>query len=359
MDKQFFPIRKEINKKINEVISSKAFIQGPYVAELEKKFSRLHGCQWAAGCSSGTSALLLSLEASGIQKGDEVITTPLTFIATVEAVCQLGARPVFADIDPDTYVMDTDQIESRISKKTRAIIPVHLFGNPVRMDDITALARKYNLKVIEDCAQAHLSSYNGRPVGSFGDTGAFSFYPGKNLGAYGDAGMVVTNSQDLAARIKKLLDHGRSRKYYHDILGFNHRMDGLQAGILLVKLQYLKEWTKQRQSHARYYNGLLKDVPGIKLPKVQEKGSHVYHLYVIRVKDRPRVMDHLKKKGIQTLIHYPVPLHLQPALGFLGYQKGDFPNAELAAERVLSLPLYPELKRSEIEFICQELHQCV
>jgi dTDP-4-amino-4,6-dideoxygalactose transaminase len=355
LDKQYATIKNEILAKIEEVIASKAFIQGKYASEFGAVFASMHDCAYGIGCSNGTSAISLALEAAGIGDGDEVITTTHTFIATAEAICHVGATPVFVDIDPTTYTIDVTKLSACITGKTRAIVPVHLYGHPADMDGIMSMALKYDLKVIEDCAQAHCATLNGRSVGSFGDAGTFSFYPGKNLGAYGDAGAIVTNSAEMTEKTRLLLDHGRDIKYLHKIVGYNQRMDGLQAGILLVKLKYLKEWTRKRQEHAACYTDLLKGTAHLTLPTVRPNASHVYHLYVIQCNNRDKVMEHLKNKGIAASIHYPVPLHLQPAFQYLGHRKGDFPVTEHAAERVLSLPMYPELSQEEIRFICSEI----
>jgi len=355
LEAQYQQIKEEIDEAIRDVVCSRAFVQGRYVAAFEAEFARLLHCDYVVGCSNGTSALFLALLAAGIKAGDEVITTPATFIATVEAICHVGAVPVFVDIDPDTYNIDPFLIESKITSKTRAILPVHLYGNPADMDSIMALARAHDLRVIEDCAQAHLATYNTRPVGTFGDAGAFSFYPGKNLGAYGDAGAVVTGDIERAKVMRLLADHGRDSKYIHSIIGYNHRMDGLQGGILLVKMKHLQRWTEQRRSNAQRYSSLLHDVEGLQLPFSRECSEHVYHLYVVQVPKRDTVLSYLQENGVSASIHYPIPLHLQPALKYLGYREGDFPVAEHAAKHILSLPMYPELTAEQIERICSLL----
>jgi dTDP-4-amino-4,6-dideoxygalactose transaminase len=354
---QYKNIKNEIIEKIEEVLDSRSFILGEYVSEFENKFAKLHQVPYCSGCSNGTTALFLALTALGIKAGDEVITSTHTFVATAEAIAHTGARPVLTDIDPDSYNLDINKIEGLITEKTRAIIPVHIYGQPVDMDLICAFAGKHSLKIVEDCAQAHLGEWNGRKVGTFGDAAAFSFFPGKNLGAYGDAGAVITTSKETENRIRKLLDHGRTSKYLHEMIGYNERMDGIQAGILVVKMRYLEEWTKLRKKNALIYNKHLGENPAIKIPAEQENSSHVYHLYVIQVSNRQEVIEYLKKKGITASIHYPVPVHLQPAFSCLGYHKGDFPEAEKAAERILSLPMYPELNEEQIEFICDEINK--
>lgn len=356
IDRQYQIIKKEILQKIEEVLDSKEFISGKYVTQFETQFATLHQSKYAIGCSNGTSAIALALEANGIKAEDEVITTPHTFIATAEAICHVRAKPVFVDIDPNTYNIDINKIENAITKKTKAIIPVHLYGNPVDMPALMRIGNKYNLFVIEDCAQAHLATFNDQSIGTFGNAGAFSFYPGKNLGAYGDAGAVITNSAKITEKIRKLSDHGRSKKYLHEIIGYNYRMDGLQAAILLIKMKYLKEWTIKRQEIAKTYCELLKNNVIIKLPQKHLKANPVYHLFVIQVNERDKIIQDLKKKGINTSIHYPIPLHLQPAFQHLGYKKGDFPNCEYSADHVISLPMFPELKKEEIEFICKTIN---
>lgn len=355
--RQYNNIKDEIKKAIDDVLESHSFILGEYVSKFENKFAKLHGAKYCSGCSNGTSALFLALKAMGIKNDDEVLTVPNTFIATAEAICHVNAKPVFVDIDYDTYNMDVTKLESYITDKTKAIIPVHLYGNPVNMDAVMKIAKKHNLKVLEDCAQAHLTSYNNKKVGSFGDAGTFSFFPGKNLGAFGDAGAVITNSLNIEDQVRKLLNHGRAKKYYHEIVGYNERMDGLQASVLLVKMQYIEEWTKRRSEIAKLYDKLFGNNPTIKIPVSQENSDRAYHLYVIQVGNRQEVMEYLKSKGIVTSIHYPVPLHLQPAFEFLGYKKGDFPEVENIANRIVSLPLFPELNNDEVEFIADEVNK--
>ncbi len=347
----------EMERKIKEVVEKSAFIQGEYVQQFEKNFAKVIGTKYCVGCSNGTSALSVSLEVLGIGKGDEVITTPLTFFATVEAICHVGAKPVFVDIDAETYNIDCNAIENVINERTKAIIPVHLYGNPVDMEKIIHIARKYNLKIVEDCAQAHLAKFGGKNVGTFGDIATFSFFPGKNLGALGDAGAIVTDKEEYYTMAKKLVDHGRIDKYCHEIVGYNFRLDGLQAAILDLKLKYLDEWIRKRQEKAELYNFLLKNNENVVLPKATKNGEHVYHLYVIQINRRDKVIQELKKSSISSSIHYPIPLHLQPALEFLDYKKGDFPVVENIVEKILTLPLYPELPDKDIEFICSQINK--
>ena len=383
---QYESIKKEIQGAINRVLNNTAFILGEEVTKFEEEFAKFCGAKYGIGTSSGTSALHLALLSLGIGEGDEVITTPYTFTATVETIIHCGAKPVFIDINPRNYNIDPEKIEDYLRLRTpsprsarflrnaelrtqpKAIIPVHLYGQPVDLDPILKLANKYNLKVIEDAAQAHGAEYNGalrlprfclatdkgRRVGGMGDVGCFSFYPGKNLGAYGDGGMVVTNDEKIANKIRCLRDHGRREKYEHLMVGYNYRLDALQAAILRVKLRYLDEWNEKRRKNASIYNGLLKDL-NIITPYKEEYAKHVYHLYVIRIKRRYEVYKFLQEKGIACGIHYPLPLHLQKAYHSLGYKKGDFPVAEECAQEVISLPIYPELKRKEIEYIVKIL----
>lgn len=343
---QYLAIKDEIHIAINRVLNSACYIMGEEVNLFEKEFASFCTAKHCVGVASGTAALHLALIACGIKSGDEVITVPYTFAATVEAISYVGAKPVFVDIEPDTYTMDVNQLEQAITEHTKAIIPVHLYGHPANMSQIMEVAKKYKLKVIEDAAQAHGAMFNGKKVGTFGDVSCFSFYPAKNLGAYGDAGAIVTNSDDLASQVRLFCDHGRTDKYSHKVQGFNYRLDAMQAAILRVKLKYLQKWTEARRERAKYYNKLFLDLPSI-LPKEKAGCYHVYHLYVIRTPKRDEVRKSLKKEGIDTGIHYPIPIHLQEACNYLGYKAGDFPNAEACANEVISLPIYPELQEKE------------
>ncbi len=348
---QFRTIKKDIIRVVTEILESSHYILGEKVSELEKKISEYIGTEYAIAVASGTDALHLAIDALDIGPGDEVLTTPFTFFATAEAILYTGATPVFVDIEPDTFNIDAGQIENHITKKTKAILPVHLFGHPANMNDIVKIARKYKLKVIEDCAQSFGAEFNGKKTGSFGDAGCFSFYPSKNLGAYGDGGMITINKASSAEIIKQLRNHGSKGSYRHKRVGFNSRLDELQAGILLVKFKYLDEYNKKRRENALLYTELLSD--SVKCP-VEKKGSfHVYHQYTIRSKKRDLIQERLKEQGVSSVVYYPVPLHLQEALKFLGYQKGDFPEAEKAAKEVLSLPMYPELSMRDIKKIAQ------
>lgn len=353
---QYQAIQAEVRRKLDEVLTSGTFILGSLVSEFEEAFARYCGARHAIGVANGTDALILALKALNIGPGDEVITAVNTFIATAEAIVHVGAKPVFVDIDQkNTYNIDVQQLEAAITPRTKAIIPVYLYGQPADMDPILEIAKTHGFYVIEDAAQAHGALYKGRKAGSMGHAACFSFYPAKNLGAYGDAGAVVTNDDQIALTVKKLRDHGGVQKYQHDLVGYNSRLDTLQAAVLLVKLKYLDEWNRKRQRNAQLYNELLAQVPGIVTPGVLEDATHVYHLYVIRLEDgdRDALQAHLKSREIATGIHYPQPVHLTPALSYLGYQAGDFPVAEDCAKKILSLPMYPELTRAQIEHVVE------
>lgn len=349
---QYATIKPEIDAAIQRVVDHTAFILGKEVAEFEKNFAAFCHTKHCVGTDSGTAALHLALLICDVKPGDEVITTTHTFIATSEVISVIGARPVFADIDPRTYNIDPNAIERAITPRTRAIIPVHLYGQPAEMDPILDIARKHNLRVIEDAAQAHSAEYRGRRAGSMGDVACFSFYPGKNLGAYGDAGALVTNNAELAERARMLRDHGRRDKYKHQIVGYGYRLDALQAAILGAKLPHLDAWNARRREIADYYTEPLTNTDLV-TPYVPPHIQPVYHLYVVRVPsgNRDALQQHLKERGIETGIHYPIPLHLQPVYQNLGYKFGDFPHTEKAASEVLSLPMYPELTDAQVEQI--------
>ena len=349
LKKEFTEIKKEVFEMLTEILESSHYILGPKVSELEKKISDYHGVAAAIGVASGTDALHLSLDALGVGEGDEVITTPFTFFATAEAVIYTGATPVFVDAEPDTLNIDVSLIEKKITKKTKAIIPVHIFGHPADMEEIKKLAKKHKLKVIEDCAQAFGAAINNKKVGSFGDAGCFSFYPSKNLGAYGDGGMITLNDSVIANTIKKLRNHGSGGAYKHESVGFNSRLDEIQAGILLIKLKRIDEYNSKRRQNAALYNKFLSDK--VKCPKEKNGCYHVYHQYTIMSPERDKIQNKLKDNGISSVVYYPIPLHLQEALKFLGYKEGDFPVAEKAAREVLSLPMYPGLEEKTIKEI--------
>ena len=352
---QYESIKDEINAAINGVIEKTAFAGGPFVAQFEEEFAEFCQCQHAVGVGNGTDALWLPLLALGTGQGDEVITVPSTFIATAEAISFCGATPVFVDIDEQTYNMNPDLLEAAITPKTKAIIPVHLFGQTADMDPIMDIAKKHNLYVIEDACQAHGSEYKGKRAGSIGDASAFSFYPGKNLGAYGEAGAIVTNNADLTGRMKMFRDHGQARKYYHGIIGWNARMDGIQGAILSAKLKHLESWTEARRKNANLYSKLLSNVDGIITPREADYTRHVYHIYAVRVQNRDELIEKLAEKEIFCGIHYPVPLHLQEAYNFLGLSKGSFPVAEKCAAEFVSLPMFPELTEAQIKYTTDEI----
>ncbi|MEM4655146.1 MAG: DegT/DnrJ/EryC1/StrS family aminotransferase [Thermosphaera sp.] len=343
---QYAELREEIFAAINRILESQQFILGPEVEALEAEVASYSHCRYGIGVSSGTDALLVSLMAIDLQQGDEVITTPYTFFATGGSISRLGGRPVFVDIDPKTYNIDPEKIEAAITPRTKAIIPVHLFGQMADMDPIMAIADRYNLYVIEDAAQAIGAEYKGRRAGSIGHLGCFSFFPSKNLGGFGDGGMVVTNNAELADRVKLLRSHGAHPKYYHKMVGGNFRLDALQAAVLRVKLKYLDNWTIARQQNAEQYQQLFIQA-GIEasLPYVAEARRHVFNQFVIRVQNRDNLMAYLKQNGIGCEIYYPVPLHLQDCFSNLGYKHGDLPISERASLETLALPIYPSLNK--------------
>jgi dTDP-4-amino-4,6-dideoxygalactose transaminase len=356
---QYQSIKDEISIAMQQVLDHTAFAGGPHVAQFEKEFADFCHCQHAIGVSSGTAALWTALLGLEIGKGDEVITVPNTFIATVEAISYCGATPVFVDIDEKSYTMNPDLLESAISSRTKAIIPVHLFGQIADMDPLMKIARANKLYVIEDACQAHGAEYKGRPAGSIGDAGCFSFYPGKNLGAYGEAGAVVTNNSALADKVRMLRDHGQINKYAHAMIGWNARMDGFQGAILSVKLKKLKQWNQARNNHAKLYNSMLSDIAGITIPFEQDYNKHVYHIYAIRAQNREALINALSEKDIACGIHYPIPIHLTEAYKFLGLTKGIFPVAEQYAGEYISLPMFPELTKEQIEYVVTEVGQFV
>lgn len=353
------PLRAEIDAAIRHVIDTSAFVGGPFVAEFEEDFAAFCDCRYAIGVGSGTEALWLSLIALGIGAGDEVITVPCTFMATAEAITYCGATPIFVDVDERTCTMDTGALRGAITSRTKAIIPVHLFGQMADMDPIMEVAREHGLAVIEDACQAHGAKYKGRTAGSMGDAGCFSFYPGKNLGAFGDAGAVVTNNPELQEKVRILRDHGQVRKYYHGMIGWNGRMDGIQGAVLRIKLRRLAAGNELRRAHAARYDRLFRGVERVVLPTRTKYSEHVYHLYAIRVADRDEVTHVLGAKGIGYGIHYPVPVHLQEAYRRLGYGSGSFPVTERCAKEFLSLPMFPELTAEQIEYVADAVKEAV
>ena len=355
LKQQYGTIKDEIDAALKEVIETCAFAGGPMTKAFESKFAPYCGCEFAIGCGSGTEALWLSLVGLGIGPGDEVITTPSTFIATSEAISFCGATPVFVDVVESTSNMNPALLEAAITSKTKAIIPVHLYGQMADMDPLMEIAAKHNLAVVEDACQAHGATYKGRRAGSMGNAGCFSFYPGKNLGAYGEAGAVVTNDGNLAKTMATFRDHGQAKKYFHTIVGWNSRMDGFQGAVLGVKMKYIEDWNRQRRKNAAFYTELLSHIEGIEPPVEIDGAESVYHLYVIQTDRRDDLQTYLKKNGIDTGLHYPVPLHLQEAYKSLGHKAGDFPVAEKAAQRILSLPMYPELREDQIRYVCEKI----
>jgi len=349
---QYAGIKDEVNVAIQGILESCQFTLGSEVAAFEEEFASYCQAQYGIGVNTGTSALHLALLAAGIGPGDEVITVPFTFVATVAAIYYTGATPVFVDINPRTFTIDVKAIESAITERTKAILPVHLYGQPADMDPILEIAKRHGLVVIEDAAQAHGAEYKGKRVGSIGDMGCFSFYPGKNLGAYGEGGMVVTSNAEYTRTIRMLRDWGAEQKYHHVLKGYNFRLEGIQGAVLRVKLRYLEKWTEARRAAAAYYDELLSD-SGVQTPEAMSYARHVYHVYAIRTQQRSEWQQALQAKGIQTGIHYPIPVHLLPAYADLGYSKGDFPHAEQAANEVLSLPMFAELSRAQCEEVCE------
>ena len=350
LQRQYQRLKPEMDEAIQDVLNQCQFILGPQVSALENEIASYHGVPFAAGVASGTDALLLALRACGIGPGDEVITTPFTFIATAEVIALLQAIPVFVDIVPDTFNMDPRKIEAKITKKTRAIIPVHLFGHPAEMDPILELARKYHLKVIEDCAQAFGAVYRGRKVGTLGDCGCFSFFPSKNLAGYGDGGMVITQNQEMGKSIKMLRNHGSKVKYYHSVLGYNSRLDEIQAAIIRVKFKHMDDFNAARRRHADLYRTSITG-EDIILPLERSGCHHVYHQFTLRSKYRDQIMASLHNQGIASAIYYPVPLHRQEVFAGYGSAGEILPHAETCTAEVLSLPMFPELKQEEIQFI--------
>ena len=347
---QYKSIQKEIDKVVKDVIESGWFIMGPNVQDFEEEMARYCEVDQGIVCNSGTDALQMALMAIGVGPGDEVITTPFTFVATAEVIALLGAKPVYVDVEPETFLIDVEKIESVITKNTKAVIPVHLFGQIVDMDRLNAIAKKHKLVVIEDACQAVGATYKKQKACCLGDMGCLSFFPAKNLGAYGDGGMILTSDEKIAQKLRMIRDHGSDRRYHHAVLGVNSRLDAIQAAILRVKLRHLDDWNDARKDRASLYSELLKDAP-VSLPVIKESNDHVFHQYSILVEDRDGLQKHLGDAGIATAIHYPVPLHLQPAFKQPKLGMGSFPVAEAAAQNIISLPMYPELKEEVIHFI--------
>ncbi|MCJ2179802.1 DegT/DnrJ/EryC1/StrS family aminotransferase [Novosphingobium album (ex Hu et al. 2023)] len=347
---QYVSIKPEVDAAIQRIMETCQFTLGAEVAEFEKEFAAYSQAAFGAGVNTGTSALHLGLLAAGIGPGDEVITTPFTFVATVAAIYYTGATPVLVDIDPATYTIDPALIEAAITPATKAIIPVHLYGQPADMDPIMAIARKHGLTVLEDACQAHGAEYKGKRVGAIGDMAAFSFYPGKNLGAFGEGGMLTTDNADYDRTVRMLRDWGAERKYHHVLKGYNYRLEGLQGSVLRVKLKYLDRWTEQRRAMAARYDAMFAGT-GLPTPFSRDDVRHVYHIYAVRTPDRAGWQEALNSKGIQSGIHYPIPVHLLPAYTDLGYKQGQFPHAEKAAAEVLSLPMFPEFTEQQQDVV--------
>lgn len=353
---QFASIKPEVMSAIEDVLDAMHLFLGPQNRRFEQSFASYCGCEYGIGLSNGTDALSLALRACQIGPGDEVITVSHSFIATVEAIAQVGATPVFVDIEPDTYTMDWRQLEGALSKRTRAIIPVHLYGHPADMQPVLDFARQYGLRVIEDASQAHGAAYQGKRAGSFGDIACFSLYCSKNLGAYGEAGICTTNDAELAERLRMLRDHGSSVRYQHEMLGVNARMDEVQAAILNVKMGHLEKWNAQRQAHAKIYSEQMKESVEA-VPVVRQGATHVFYVYVVQVRERDQLYRYLSEQGIGCGIHYPTPIHLQPACQRYGYTRGSLPVTEAACERILSLPMYPELTGEQIQAVIDGVKQ--
>jgi len=353
---QYRIIANEVRPRVEAVMANADFILGQDVASFEEEFAAYCDVNYGIGLDSGTSALELSLRAGGVGEGDEVITVANTFFATAAAITYVGAKPILVDVDPLTYNMDVSHFEEALSERTRAIVPVHLCGQSADMDPIMELAEGKGLWVIEDACQAHGAGYKGRKVGSMGHVACFSFYPSKNLGGYGDGGMMVTNDEKIAERARMLRDYGQQEKYRHLIVGYNRRLDTLQAAVLRVKLRHLDEWNEARRHHAHLYDQLLRDT-SVTLPFNAEYSEHVYYLYVVQSERRDELREWLGARGIATGIHFPVPIHLQPAYAHLGYSEGDFPVAEAYARRTLSLPMFPELTEGQIEYVAEAIHE--
>lgn len=347
---QYLSIQSEIDEAIQNVINQTAFIGGSYAAKFEKEFADFHGVKHCIACANGTDSLEILLQAMGVGAGDEVLVPALSWISTSEAVSTVGATPVFVDIDPDYYTIDLDLIEAKITAKTKAIIPVHIYGQPVDMTRLMEIAKKHQLKVLEDCAQAHSATFNGQKIGTFGDCASFSFYPGKNLGAYGDSGGMITNDDEIARVARMIANHGQEGKHNHLMEGRNSRMDGIQAAILSVKLKYLNQWTDARIANAETYDALLNDSL-VDTPKVVENGKHVFHLYVIRSKNRATLMEALKAENIGVSIHYPTALPFLDCYKSMGHQLEDFPVAHQVTQEIISLPMFAELSKESIEIV--------
>ena len=348
-------IQDEVNKAVLEVMSSGHYILGKDVEAFENELAEYLNCKYVVSCGNGTDAISLALMSLDIKSGDEIITVSHSFFATSEAIALVGAKPVFVDIMENDFNIDPKKIESLITKKTKAIIPVHLYGQPCEMSSVTDIAKKHGLYVIEDCAQAIGAKYNEQNVGTFGDIGTLSFFPTKNLGAFGDGGAIITDNEKIAEKFKQLRVHGSPKRYLHDYIGLNSRLDEIQAAILRIELKYLDEWNNKRQQAAKYYNKLFQGIKDITTPHVKPNSHHVFHQYTIRLKNRDYLYEKLKEKGIETIIYYPIPIHLQKAFSYLDYKKSSFPVTEQICNEILSLPIYPEIKPETQEYIVDNI----
>jgi dTDP-4-amino-4,6-dideoxygalactose transaminase len=357
LNAQYKPIMDDIKAEIEKVLESHKYILGPQVKEFEKMTARYCQCNYAVGCASGTDALVLALKALEIQEDDEVITTTFTFFATAGAISRVGAKPVFVDIKPDTFNIDPQKIENAITNKTKAIIVVHLFGQPAEMDKIIGIAKKHNLKVIEDNAQGIGAKFDGKVAGTIGDIGTLSFFPSKNLGAMGDAGMCLTNNDEFAARLIQLRVHGENPKYFHKWVGLNSRLDTIQAAVLKIKLPYLEDWSIARRQNAQYYYENLNNVPQIKLPLIHEKATSIYNQFTLIAENRDGLLEHLRKSNIGCAVYYPKPLHIQECFSKLGYKKGDMPIAEGISQKVISIPVFSEITTEQQDYVIEKIKE--
>lgn len=348
---QYHSLKKEIDNAIFSVIEESEFIKGKYVAAFEKEFAAAYGVKHCIGVANGTDAIYILLKMLGIGEGDEVITVANSWISTSETITQAGARVVFVDTEPDYFSIDVSKIEEKITPRTKAIIPVHLYGQAAEVDKVKAICDKHKLIMIEDCSQAHFAEINGKTIGTFGLASTFSFYPGKNLGAYGDAGAVITNDDDLARKVRMYSNHGALIKHQHEMEGINSRLDGMHAAILSVKLPHIKKWNEMRLKNALYMNEKLGTIKGIEIPKIRKGSTHIFHLYVIKAQRRDELQKYLKEKGIETAIHYPTPLPLLPAYKYLGHSEKDFPVTAGNQKMILSLPMFPELSKEQMDYV--------
>lgn len=354
---QYQDIKTEIDDAIKSVIEDTAFVRGKYVNKFEEEYANKYGVKHCISVANGTDAIYISLKALGIGPGDEVITVSNSWISTSETITQTGAKVIFVDIEPNYYTIEVPKIEEKITSKTKAILPVHLYGQPAEIDSIKKICDSYNLYLIEDCAQAHFASYKGQKVGTFGNAGTFSFYPGKNLGAYGDAGAIITNDDVLADKMRMFANHGALKKHNHQMEGINSRMDGIQAAILSTKLPYIDEWNKKRYQNGLYYNELLSDIDEVVIPKIRPHSNHIFHVYVIQAKERDKLKSYLAEHGISTSIHYPTALPFMKAYDYLNHKPKDFPIAYKYQSKILSLPMYPELDRFSIDYVVEKIKE--